>query len=240
LGLGTSDYGVAVTEDKENQRARPPSPFFGLPERAEIPGLAKCLLAWATAFCLFFYGAATITSMHQRRIDLLMPVEMEIPYVPSAILLYCSLNLMFVMMPLVLRRVEQLRPLVEAMILECILAGVLFTMLPGKALPGKLLADDGLGQLSRWSFWIALENYNYFPSLHVAFAVTITAAYARGRQAWIQAALWCWAAMIIASTVLVRQHYLVDAIGGIILAFAAIAACKKHPRNRRDGQAVAL
>src|SRR6185295_3228886 len=65
---------------------------------------------------------------------------------------------------------------------------------------------------------INLER-NYLPSLHVAFAFTAAAAFAtRGGRAGA-VLLFGWAIAVAASTLLTRQHFIVDVVAGIVLAF---------------------
>jgi len=61
-----------------------------------------------------------------------------------------------------------------------------------------------------------------FPSFHVMWAVLTTyAALPNRRLFWAVAAL---NVLIVASTVLLGWHFLVDALAGIALALAAVAA----------------
>ena len=64
---------------------------------------------------------------------------------------------------------------------------------------------------------------NLFPSLHVS--LSFLCALAVG-CAWPRLRTWAlaWAALIAVSTLLTRQHYLVDVVGGIVVAWAAWGA----------------
>ena len=61
------------------------------------------------------------------------------------------------------------------------------------------------------------QPYNDFPSLHTSLSTVIAIHWWRfDRRIGILAAIWT--ALIVASTVLVKQHYLADVAGGLVLA----------------------
>jgi membrane-associated phospholipid phosphatase len=67
---------------------------------------------------------------------------------------------------------------------------------------------------------------NAFPSLHVATALLAAVWFDRvlrgfGAPRWLVAFTWAWCAAIVYSTVAVRQHVALDAIGGLVLGGVA-------------------
>jgi membrane-associated phospholipid phosphatase len=65
--------------------------------------------------------------------------------------------------------------------------------------------------------------YNDFPSLHTSLSAIVAVSWWRiHRRTGIAIALWC--TLIIASTVLIHQHYLADIAGGLAVAGLALAA----------------
>jgi hypothetical protein len=125
------------------------------------------------------------------------------------------------------------RVLLHAMI-YALLAGTLFYYLFPSSGPAGVYAGPDYLPVQRWtSEKFALVHAARpgatlaggmiaFPSFHVAWSVLATDA-ARARRAlfWPVAAL---NAVVIASTVLLGWHFLVDALAGIALALAAVAA----------------
>jgi membrane-associated phospholipid phosphatase len=64
------------------------------------------------------------------------------------------------------------------------------------------------------------QPYNDFPSLHTSLSTIIAIHWWRvDKRIGIPAAIWT--ALIVASTVLIKQHYFADLIGGLILASVA-------------------
>jgi len=66
---------------------------------------------------------------------------------------------------------------------------------------------------------------NAFPSLHVSFSVFTCIVLARqlresGAPAWLRAFNVAWAVAIVYSTMAVRQHVLIDVLGGLALGLA--------------------
>ncbi|WP_240652313.1 phosphatase PAP2 family protein [Variovorax gossypii] len=75
---------------------------------------------------------------------------------------------------------------------------------------------------------------NAFPSLHVSFSVFTCVALARqlravGAPAWLRVANVAWAAGIVYSTMAVRQHVLIDVLGGFALGVAFGIATRQRP-----------
>jgi len=81
--------------------------------------------------------------------------------------------------------------------------------------------QTGTGLFDRMLEWLYLVDKptNLFPSLHVSMAFLFAKAVAYVRPKWNP---WMvgWATLVAASTLFIRQHYLVDVIGGIIMAYA--------------------
>jgi membrane-associated phospholipid phosphatase len=68
--------------------------------------------------------------------------------------------------------------------------------------------------------------YNCFPSLHTSISTILAVYWLRvNRRLGILVAVWV--ALIVASTVLIKQHYLADLVAGLALAFAAVWAVGK-------------
>lgn len=75
------------------------------------------------------------------------------------------------------------------------------------------LSDRALAAL-----YAADHPVNLFPSLHVSLSFLFAAAVGYARPRWRGWAL-AWAALIAVSTLFTRQHYLVDVLGGVVLAW---------------------
>lgn len=81
-----------------------------------------------------------------------------------------------------------------------------------------------------------LDNpYNGFPSIHVIASLIVPWHYNRVIKEPVKGVMvWLYAGLIIASTVLIRQHELLDALGGLIYSLiAAVVAYLILPLLRR-------
>jgi membrane-associated phospholipid phosphatase len=152
------------------------------------------------------------------RVAVHLPAELAIPLVPAMSLAYVSLYALLLLAPFVLRTRGELRAFVLAMAVAILLAGVGFLLVPAAlAFPPASGAD-----LGRWAGLFRVADglnltYNLVPSLHVAFAVLCAAVFGRRAAVPGRAALWTWAALIAASTLLTHQHHLVDVASGAVL-----------------------
>lgn len=91
--------------------------------------------------------------------------------------------------------------------------------------PATLTGDDFFTQVVR-GLWSVDTNTNVWPSIHAFNSMTVALSYQRWAKA--KPAPWRWGVngcmqllnlSILASTVLLRQHSIIDLISGVVLAF---------------------
>lgn len=76
--------------------------------------------------------------------------------------------------------------------------------------------------------WVA--PYNAFPSLHVAISTICTLAFWISKSKLFRVML-IWAILIIASTVLTKQHYFMDIFGGFLVGITSFKFSEKFLRK---------
>jgi membrane-associated phospholipid phosphatase len=143
------------------------------------------------------------------------------PLEPGWMLVYGSLYIFVVILPLVVIRE---RPLGErtlrAYIAVMLVAYAGFFLYPTAAPPHPASGTAGFAE---WTLRLAYDldtPNNCFPSLHVAYA--FVAALACGRvHRGVGAVAVIWAALIALSTLFTKQHYVVDVIAGGLMGYAA-------------------
>lgn len=164
------------------------------------------------------YLAVNLFSVGRPALVLWLPGEAElIPFVPEAEFVYA---LGYALPLVVLLRIPDARALVRlvvAFLLILVAAYATYLLLP------VYLERPDLEVTSLATWLLSLEykdpSYNHFPSLHVATAVLLYLACRDGlRRPALMAAL---VAAVAVSTMLVKQHYLVDLVYGAGLAAAA-------------------
>jgi membrane-associated phospholipid phosphatase len=155
-----------------------------------------------------------------------------VPLEPTWALVYGSLYLFLIMLPVfVVRQEEQIRRTVFAYLLVWVVAYVCFLVYPTMApRPVKVIGEGFVAWGLRF-LYSSDPPYNCFPSLHVAHSfVSALTCYRVHRGVGIAAAL-C-ASLIGVSTLYTKQHYILDVIAGMFLAsLAYVAVLRSYPRE---------
>lgn len=155
------------------------------------------------------------------------PLDAALPLVPLFAIPYL-LYLPWLLLTLLLFAAtswERFKVLALALILASLAADLCFLLFQTYVQRPGVTGDDLGAQLTRYVY--AHDHpYNAFPSLHTAGAALCAIAYVRWRRGYGVVALPL-AFAIIAATVLIRQHYLADVAGGLVLASLAYwTACR--------------
>jgi hypothetical protein len=216
--------------------------------------LRHYLALWAAVtieFVIVFVGGDFVTAHRAERLHAFMPFELSIPLVPSTVIAYMSIYLIWIPAPFLLHERRQVNRLAIALALVILIAGIAFLAFPAE-LGFPPMADDlarlDPGSASRWGPWLRLADllnldYDLIPSLHVAMFVTTAGAYAcqSGRVGRVVLSLW--SATVVASTVLTHQHHLIDAITGLALGLGgariAVQGLRRTPAVEIIGARVA-
>lgn len=195
-------------------------PFWEWPGWQHLRLFALLAVAQTIWFGLVFVGCNHLTATRSFRVRVHLDAELELPFVPEAVILYMSIYPLFWIAPFILRTREQLCALAVTLAAVTLIAGICFLLFPAElAFP----VHHHLGRFpelfrlaDRWNL-----DYNLMPSLHVALSVVCIAAYAGRTHTIGKMLLWSWAAAISASTLLSHQHHLLDVITGFLLAVGA-------------------
>jgi membrane-associated phospholipid phosphatase len=151
-------------------------------------------------------------------VDVALPIDQWIPMVPEFIVFY-MFGYLFVLVPCAL--VRERKDFYAATVVFCLMLSVAFLFF--RYVPVYMDKSYAVGSdwFSRLAYFQQKKDtpYNNFPSLHVAlnvFAYCLIAWQVRRISLW-------WLpvpALIIGSTLLVKQHLFVDVVGGLMLAWA--------------------
>lgn len=161
-----------------------------------------------------------------------IPLDKAIPLKPSWSLIYGSLYVFVVLPLLVVRQPEQIRRTVSAYLMIWIIAYVCFLLYPTVAPhAAKIREQDFFGWVLGSIIYSCDVPYNCFPSLHVAHSfVSALTCYRVHRGVGIAAV--GWAFLIGISTLYTKQHYILDVISGIFLAYIAyLIFLRSYPRE---------
>ncbi|MGH9550404.1 MAG: phosphatase PAP2 family protein, partial [Terriglobales bacterium] len=148
-----------------------------------------------------------------------LPFETRLPVLPWTEILYGSVYVMVLLVPLMARTRHDLRLFSSRALLAMLIIFPLYLAVPLIALSRSFAA---IGRLAEW---LNLDRVHdspaaAFPSFHVVWAFIAAEALARGP--W-QKRLWrAWAVLVSASCVTTGMHTLVDVVAGFLVAAAVI------------------
>lgn len=159
-----------------------------------------------------------------------LALDRVVPLQPAWALVYGSLYLFVIILPVfVVRQEEQIRRTVLAYLMVWIAADVCFLVYPTMAPRPAKVIGEGFVVWGLRSLYSSDPPYNCFPSLHVAHSfVSALTCYRVHCGVGIAAAL-C-ASLIGVSTLYTKQHYILDVIAGIFLACVAyVVLLRNYP-----------
>jgi hypothetical protein len=185
--------------------------------------------AW---FALVYCGCDWITAHRKLRVPIHLPIELSIPLIPGAVVLYMSIYLLFLGGPFIVRDRREFTALIRALAFATLISGIGFLLIPSCAAfgpPGDLGIWSGL---FHFADWLNLD-YNMVPSLHVALSVICIAAFSSHASRLGTVLLWAWGAAIALSTLLTHQHHVLDVITGWGVGLIAYRVAQSRATNHR-------
>jgi membrane-associated phospholipid phosphatase len=184
----------------------------GLQREALVRTIALSIL-----FFVVYGGTSWITSLRSDVGTWYYAWERFIPFVPSMVIPYMSIDLFFVAAPFVCRDRQELRILSRRIVLAIIAAGICFLVYPLQLGVERPAASGWIGVI--WNWFKGMDRpYNLLPSLHIALRTILADLYVRHTGGIPRLATHIWFSLIGFSTVFTYQHHVVDVIGGFILA----------------------
>ena len=152
-----------------------------------------------------------------------LPLDAAIPFVPEWVLAYMLVYVTPAMTAFFLEDRAELYRTFLAFGLNCAICFPIFIFYPVEYPRVVPIPDDVFGHLL--SFVHALDRpVNCFPSHHIATSFTTFFAIARQDRRW-GAEFGVAAVLVAISTVFVKQHYVVDIPGGILVACVTFMLC---------------
>jgi membrane-associated phospholipid phosphatase len=192
----------------------------------------------AVLFTFVYGGCDWLTAHRSLRVPIHLAIELSIPFIPGAVVVYMSIYVLFLAGPFIVRERREFAGLIRALALATLIGGVGFLFLPSRPAfspPGELGVWTGL-----FHFADRLNlDYNMVPSLHVALSACCIAGFARHASPPGRALLWTWATAIALSTLFTHQHHVVDVVSGWgvgILAYRVAALRVGRWRASEEGR----
>jgi hypothetical protein len=141
--------------------------------------------------------------------------ELQIPFVPAFVWAYLSMYVLF-LMPLAFVPRANMPALGRQLVAGCFVSALCFLLLPAE-LGFARVVPEGFHQAIFARIFSIDRPYNLVPSLHVVFSSAIALAcldFARGAA---RVGLIVWLCVIVASTLLVHQHHLLDVVSALVI-----------------------
>jgi membrane-associated phospholipid phosphatase len=183
-----------------------------LPLQLRLEILALTLLGWIGIY--FFVNRLQVDP--QRRLDLAMPLDGRIPFVPQLALVYFS-TYFFVIQPfIILTEARHFYWMLASFGSITVIATLIHAIVPSKIERNEILVADGLSGKMIDLFQKTCKPYGNFPSMHVALSVPVVGANFLVAGPTAGSISLVWAILIALSTLYTKQHYILDVLAGLI------------------------
>jgi membrane-associated phospholipid phosphatase len=186
-----------------------------MPDHSDAVRVSGATVLFLVLWIVIYGGASALSAHVPWSVGVALPGEQHIPLVPLAAPVYVSMGALLLLAPLVLRTWQRVWPLFAVLLVETLAAALVFVLLPVRAEPW--IEPEPQGWFMGLADQMNLER-NFLPSLHVAYSLTAARAIGEHAPRWLSAVAWAWAVLISLSTLLLRQHYLLDVVAGALLA----------------------
>jgi hypothetical protein len=197
-------------------------PLFAWPGMASLRITIPLSYLFSKIFFSVYGGASLLAKFRGARPDFHFDWELRLPFVPWLAIVYLSVPLLLLLTPFILRSWRTFTPFFLALTAETLVAGVFFLTLPlVQAYPTRVATGFGSG-IFRFADRLNLD-YNEFPSLHIAFAVTAALVFSRRCGPLGRVLFSLWVAGVFASALFLHEHHLLDLAGGLALGVAGVA-----------------
>jgi len=179
-------------------------------------------LLWSGGVGLAFFSVYPtlnwITSLRPEPLHLYFAGELAVPFVPQMIWAYLSMYVLFLMPPLFVPAAH-MPALGKQLIAGTLVSGFVFLLLPAELGFARELPTESPYAGIYAAMFDVDRPHNLVPSLHVVFTVAIGLACACAAPPLARACLVAWISTVVASTVLVHQHHVLDIAAALILVF---------------------
>lgn len=182
--------------------------------KRRILAIALLSIYFGLSYKAVQYGVSLWSTHH----ILTLPGEGEIPFIPESFILYTSIYLVFPALFIFLPRDGHVAKTLLAFFVTSLIHYFIFLALPVRYVlrPNLVHAQDTLTQLIA-GFYVIDGPFNNFPSMHVSLAFLCYFVTRRYLPRY-GSLMFLLAIGIASSTVLVKQHYILDVLSAIPVA----------------------
>lgn len=215
---------MAPGPDSLRASVRAAATLFARPQPVTIPMVALFAMI---PFYLVIGQHVSEQTLHSP----LLAIDAWFPLEPAWSMVYLSMFLAAFLPVFVVHQEELVRRVILAYLSVWLFAYAIFLVYPTVAPEHAVVTGEGFSAVALRTLYAADKPYNCFPSLHVAqcfLASLICNRIHRG----VGLGTGLWASLVALSTLYTKQHYVVDVVGGILLAYAAhLVFLRSFPRD---------
>jgi len=144
-------------------------------------------------------------------------IEKNIPFIPWSVSIYLSVYLLIIIALIIIPK-NKFKPAIYGMFGIMIIHGLFFLIIPTTYPRPNFPLDISAINYYLYKFLIAADlPQNCFPSQHVSMCIFLSIfIYLINKK--IGAIFLLWSLLIIMSTLTLKQHYILDVLGGLIVA----------------------
>ena len=187
---------------------------------------------------MIVYSGSMSICADWKHYDLTTQLDRMVPLVPGWMYIYFGCYLFWVINYIMVARIHKENPddfyrFVTTDMMSRIVCGVFFFLMPTTNVRPEVIGDTFADVMLRFLYSID-QPANLFPSIHclVSWMCFIGIRGNKRVPVWYQAFSCIFALLVVISTQTTKQHYIVDAIAGILIAEVLFALNKRIPAYR--------
>jgi membrane-associated phospholipid phosphatase len=210
----------------------PREPFLKWPGVESLKLTLPLSYLFSKIFFSVYGGTSLLARLRHIRPDFHFAWELRLPFLPWLSVVYLSVPLLLLLTPFILRTWRSFTPFFLALTAETLVAGVVYLSVPMvQVYPPRVASGIG-GAIFHLADRLNLQ-YNEFPSLHIAFAVTAAIVFGRRCGPLGRVLFGLWTLGVAVSTLFLHEHHTLDLASGALLGLLGVVFVWR--RTSREG-----
>jgi len=164
-------------------------------------------------FCVIYFYANSIADQ-KHTLQLYSDFELNIPFIPSFIIIYFSINLLM-SMPLFYFDISEMKNFTLQLILGTMIAGIIFVLFPCE-LGFERVIPIGFFSGVYERLFLLDRPHNLAPSLHIFYTYATILNLSKVTKVKI---FHLWGMLMCLSVLFTHQHHLLDIVSGMLLSY---------------------
>ena len=179
-------------------------------------------------FLICYYGSWWIAQQHHYRIFIPRHGGQLLPFQPAWTLVYASIMLAHTLAPFAVATRAECTAWALSLCCCVGMATMIFICFPTDQPSVEHLKQfSGPWMNLYWSTSNISTSANAFPSLHVGSMLCTVWYSTQNKPRWFKAVMYVWFLLVVYATFVLQLHYIVDGIGGAVIAVVAIRWSQK-------------